>query len=207
MKTPQLKPQRHGFTLIEMVGVLAVIAILAALLVPKIFAAINESRVSTAATAINTAKTAAIGYFGKYGQWAGIDGASLQQGQAAAWHDVLLKSGYLDKPFGCRVGTSASVQLRSPESATTDPTVSNSAYNLDGDVNTKNDASAGLYVVEVKIQGVDAEDAKAIKLRFDSAATEVTVGEGETAVGGNYTDGRVKYDAANKVLLAYIAHK
>src|SRR5215470_16307586 len=47
MKTQiQPTPRSRGFTLIEMIGVLAVIAILAALLVPKIFEAINNARVN-----------------------------------------------------------------------------------------------------------------------------------------------------------------
>ena len=37
---------RKGFTLIEMIGVLALIAILASLLLPKIYEAINGSRIS-----------------------------------------------------------------------------------------------------------------------------------------------------------------
>src|SRR6266436_5262795 len=36
----------HAFTLIEMIGVLAVIAVLAALLIPKIFESINSARLN-----------------------------------------------------------------------------------------------------------------------------------------------------------------
>ena len=42
--------QSKAFTLIEMIGVLAVIAILAALLIPKIFNAINSAQYSFNAT-------------------------------------------------------------------------------------------------------------------------------------------------------------
>ncbi len=48
-----------AFTLIEMIGVLAVIGILAALLVPKIFEAINNARINSTAVSIATIKTAA----------------------------------------------------------------------------------------------------------------------------------------------------
>ena len=44
-----------GFTLIEMIGVLAVIAILAALLIPKVFEAINNSRINNAAVSYKLA--------------------------------------------------------------------------------------------------------------------------------------------------------
>ena len=59
--------RNQGFTLIEMIGVLAVIAILAAVLVPKVFEAINNSRVNNTAMTINTVKTAIADHYAKYG--------------------------------------------------------------------------------------------------------------------------------------------
>ena len=50
-----------GFTLIEMIGVLAVIAILAALLIPKVFSAINSARVNGVCVNTETVKTAIVG--------------------------------------------------------------------------------------------------------------------------------------------------
>src|SRR6266508_2239229 len=80
MKT-QIKPQnsiKHrrklgGFTLIEMIGVLAVIAILASLLIPKIFEAINNARVNNASVTCGTVKTAIADHYAKFGSIA-IDG-------------------------------------------------------------------------------------------------------------------------------------
>jgi len=40
------KTGAKGFTLIEMIGVLAMIAILASMLIPKIYEAINSARIS-----------------------------------------------------------------------------------------------------------------------------------------------------------------
>ena len=65
MKTNHSNKRSQGFTLIEMVGVLAVIAILAALLVPKIFGAMAESRCSNTVSSINSLKTAVMDYYGK----------------------------------------------------------------------------------------------------------------------------------------------
>ncbi len=63
MKTLQVtrKSNRQAFTLIEMIGVLAVIAILAAVLIPKVFSAINNARVNNAAMSVQTVKTASRG--------------------------------------------------------------------------------------------------------------------------------------------------
>jgi prepilin-type N-terminal cleavage/methylation domain-containing protein len=47
MKLKTKTNNNKGFTLIEMIGVLAVIAILAALLIPKVFQAITEARINT----------------------------------------------------------------------------------------------------------------------------------------------------------------
>src|SRR5260370_40058400 len=56
-----------GFTLIEMIGVLAVIAILAAVLVPKVFEAINNSRINNASMSCDTVKTAIADHYDKAG--------------------------------------------------------------------------------------------------------------------------------------------
>ena len=67
MKVNSIKTNRaasHGFTLIEMIGVLAVIAILAAMLLPKVFSAINDSRVNNAAVSVETIKTSATDHYG-----------------------------------------------------------------------------------------------------------------------------------------------
>src|ERR1051325_5566884 len=57
----------QGFTLIEMIGVLAVIAILASMLIPKIFEAINSSRINNTVQGYNAIKTAVMDHYGKYG--------------------------------------------------------------------------------------------------------------------------------------------
>src|SRR5438045_5463385 len=68
--------RRKAFTLIEMIGVLAVIAILAALLIPKVFSAINDSRINNATVSIQTIKTAVVDHAGKYGQFTFLAGTN-----------------------------------------------------------------------------------------------------------------------------------
>src|SRR6266436_5964276 len=63
-----------AFTLIEMIGVLAVIAILAAVLIPKVFEAINNSRINNASMSCDTVKTAIADHYAKYGSL-NVDGS------------------------------------------------------------------------------------------------------------------------------------
>src|SRR5437588_6651261 len=85
MKTKQTKttsihyPSRRqaGFTLIEMIGVLAVIAILASLLIPKIFSAIDSSRAGNASMSCNTVKAAVADHYSKFGTLMSDNGAPI----------------------------------------------------------------------------------------------------------------------------------
>ena len=61
-------PQR-GFTLVEMIGVLAVIAILGSVAAPKIFAAIEDAKVSAYVQQINTLSSAVAKFHTDTGLW------------------------------------------------------------------------------------------------------------------------------------------
>src|SRR5664279_518890 len=90
-----------AFTLIEMIGVLAVIAILAALLIPKVFSAINDARVNNAAVSIETIKTATADHYGRFGKINSLYGtndlpiASLTNYST----QILMAEQLIDKPF------------------------------------------------------------------------------------------------------------
>src|ERR1044071_1258478 len=100
----------QGFTLIEMIGVLAVIAILASMLIPKIFEAINSARINNTVQSYNAIKTGVLDHYGKYGaiNFVGVPapGATTTAAQLAAYDtQVLLAESLIDKPFRARVGT------------------------------------------------------------------------------------------------------
>src|SRR5437879_7949584 len=91
----------QGFTLIEMIGVLAVIAILASMLIPKIFEAINSARINNTVQSYNTIKTAVMDHYGKYGaiNFRGVPapGAAATAAQLAAYDTgVLLPEAMID---------------------------------------------------------------------------------------------------------------
>ncbi len=223
LTTPRVpKKVRAAFTLVEMIGVLAIIAILASLLIPRVFQAIGDSKISNAASSCNSLKAAVNEYYGKYGLIAGQKGASLDLTNAAQIYEdwdlnVLVAEGIAEKPFAVRIGngllgsTAGGSRLRiiniSGNATTVDPVASlaNGAYNLDGSTNANslNDVTGNL-LVEAVIEGVDAQDARDFNDRLDGSA----LGVSDLTTADNR--GRVKYTApvgGKTNLRVYMAHR
>src|SRR6185295_13320815 len=112
---------RAGFTLIEMIGVLALIAILASMLIPKIYEAINNSRVGNSALSYNSVKTALADHFAKWGSLTSSNGTMFTAGTGVAtnFDRVLISEGFLDKPFNVKIGIGSYVQVVTAVSAGT----------------------------------------------------------------------------------------
>lgn len=97
-------PARHrksGFSLIEMIGVLAIIAILVAVVLPKVFSTIASSRVTHAASSITTVRSAVTEFAGKYGTLPTTNGNSRID-------DLLVAAGFLDTRIALKIGTKPS---------------------------------------------------------------------------------------------------
>jgi prepilin-type N-terminal cleavage/methylation domain-containing protein len=114
LQTQRVRQQSNrAFTLVEMIGVLAIIAILASLLIPRVFQAIGDSKISAAASSCNSIKAAVNEYYGKYGLLAGPKGQPLPAGEWVGniFPDWDLKSlvaeGVAEKPFAVRIGNGA----------------------------------------------------------------------------------------------------
>lgn len=189
MKATRKQNQRSGFTLIEMVGVLAVIAILAALLVPKIFAAIEESRYTNAVGSLNSVKAATMDYFSKNGGFT----------VSATFDQDLITAGYLETTFKTRIGTDWSCAVAAFANAKT--AGGTTFAKLDGA-----SATASGNVVYCTIEGVNMSDAWELSKRLD--------GDTMSAANDSAADdeGRVIYDAdgdsdGKTDVLVYIAHK
>lgn len=211
------KQAQRAFTLVEMIGVLAIIAILASLLIPRVFQAIGDSKISNSASTCNSIKAAVNEYYGKYGLIAGTRGQSLTltNGAFDDWDlKVLVAEGIAEKPFAVRVGNGKIglqnggsrlrvVKIDGNNSATDPATLTSGAYNLDGDTNI-NDI-AGMLLVEAIIPEVDAQDAKDLNDRLDGAIL------GSANISTNDPIGRVKYgtpDSSGKTeVRVYMAHR
>src|SRR5437867_962528 len=185
------KSARNGFTLIEMIGVLAVIAILASLLIPKIYEAINNARISNASLSYNTIKTALADHYAKFGSLTSSNGAiiAVGVGEATNFDKVLITEGFLDKPFEVKIGSGSYVEVVAAIAAATAADGVNSAYDLDGG-GAVNDAT-GSAVVEAVIPNVTLGDAFALSTLLDGA----TLSAANSSVGSDDFKGRVKYAA------------
>jgi prepilin-type N-terminal cleavage/methylation domain-containing protein len=191
---------KRAFTLIEMIGVLAVIAILAALLIPKIFEAINNARINNAAVSYNTVKTAVMDHYGKHGSLLSSNGVPITVPQLN-YDQILLSEAFLDKRFIVKIGdTNTHVEVVAAELLGADVLAANSAYDLDGSGITPNDAPGGV-VVQAVITGVTENDAKDLNDRLDGT----TLGE---PVGTSDLKGRVKYaTGASTTVYIYVTHR
>lgn len=66
--------QKSAFTLIEMIGVLAIIGILAAVVAPRVIESIRDAKVTSAIASVNSAKSAALSYYQRYDRFP-VDGS------------------------------------------------------------------------------------------------------------------------------------
>lgn len=201
IKLPSRKS--NAFTLVEMVGVLAVIGILTAMLIPKVFETINTARINAAVAAVTTVKNAVASHYAKYGGFANADGelltpASVDADTDAANFDelVLLNDSMLEKAFAVKIGdqvtTTNKVVIRKIEAAADATAIDEDSASYDLDGTGAIETNDGALLCECVITGVSAADAYALKVAIDGA--DLIAAE-TIAVGDAATAGRVKYPA------------
>ena len=205
--------RKQGFTLIEMIGVLAVIAILAAVLIPKVFEAINNSRINNSAMTCNTAKTALVDHYAKYGGIP-VDGTAnpptvITNLPVEQFDLKLLGEGFLDKPFAVKIGegtsdaTHARVRVFDISGTGTNAVdgTASTGFALSG-TSTQNEA-AGSVCAEAVITGVTASDAKDLNDRIDGPALGAALNAADLK-------GRVKFAApvgGTTTVYVYLTHR
>lgn len=207
---------KAAFTLIEIVGVVAVIAILAAVLTPRVVGVIARGKVNATAQSLGSLKSATADYIAKNGTVPARAGTGpLNSAVATGRFDAdLTAGGFTEKLFSCSIGTQTfdssgltnrihvrSVSATSSGTVTT-PTAAVGGVNFDLDRDTATaDFTSGQMVVAAFIPGVSITDAIALNKILD--------GDDNSGTGADIT-GRCIYSAAasdNTVTIyVYVAH-
>lgn len=195
VRSSPVRPQR-GFSLVEMIGVLAIIAVLAVIIVPKVFSTIASARITSAASSTGAMKSAVVELAAKYG-------TLPVTGTNSRLDDLLVTDGLIDSRFAVKIGTPQTL----PEIAGATWTRANGAWVSAGGANQANQtkliclattaasiaavpsAAAGANyhlngaaslplgsrVVSAVIRGVTGTEARELSLRIDGDAyTELT---------------------------------
>ena len=199
---------KSGFTLIEMIGVIAIIAILAAFITPKIFKTIEDSKITRFAGEIPSYATAVTGWYKDIGTLKSLNASGVAttpdtsfQTELIANQGTTVTTGlwtnwdgpYIDSVANISLGTALTVESNAGTAGTAAPAATNStAFDLDDD--DANDM-ANKQVVAIKLTGIlDGEFAK----------VDGILDKGLTAAK-NATSGKVKYDAAGDIMYIYLA--
>src|SRR5262245_55836311 len=205
-----------AFTLIEIIGVVAVIAILAAVLTPRVVSVIARGKVNATAQSLGSLKTATADYIAKNGSvppraGTGSTNAAVSMGR---FDSDLVAGGFLERLFACSIGSQTNdlsaltgrTHVRALTSASaaalTTPTATVGGDNFDLDRNdTTADFTTGQMVVAAFIPHASLTDAIALNKILD--------GDDNTGTGADIT-GRCIYSAVasdNTVTIyVYIAH-
>lgn len=221
------RPLHHsqGFTLVEMIGVLAIIAILIALLLPKIFTLIASSKASALAAAVRTYETAVTKYYGDIGTiWplnAGGTPAQDYLGNSATVTSLAARL-TLDASDPLNTGTNQWSRFRGPYlekfNTITPPglgttmymptqaaialgaatTETNVGWDLKGN-DGNSDLPTGARVAYLTVDGVSDTEFKDIDGIIDAG-----VG---SSLAERQLRGRVKYAAAYDRLYIYLTHQ
>ncbi|MGC8742368.1 MAG: type II secretion system protein [Verrucomicrobiia bacterium] len=194
---------QKGFTLIEMIGVLAVIAILAGMLIPKIFEAMRNSRINATLEAYNTLKAAVVDNIAKWGKIATTAGTAYTSG--TSFDSILFQEGRIDGRAADKIPISTSSGTANVYVNVTAGTgaAAGSGYYLAGATGGNSTANAAA-VVELIVRYVAAQDAQDLSMRLDGPALSVTT------LGAADTIGRVVYSAATggkTDVYMYITHQ
>ena len=213
-----------GFTLNEMIGVLAVIAILVALLLPKVFEIMAESKAKALVAATRTYETAIVGYYADIGSILPLDAGGTPAIQVSgdsanplslparltldksdplnngnnSW--VKFNGPYLAKfstnsPPG--FGTSVTMRATNPAAYGTTVTATDRGWDFDNDGNS--DIPTNAKVVFLRFIDIENRD-------FERVDAILDPGFGTTAVE-RQVRGKVKYVSANKRMKIYLIHR
>lgn len=204
-----------------MIGVLAIIAVLAVIIVPKVFSTIASARITSAASSVGAIKSAIAEFAGKYGTIPLTNNNSRID-------DLLFSDGLMESRFTVKIGTQPSnppitgatwtrasgawtaaggatqtTQSRiicQTSTTNTPATARGTNYQLSGVV----DLPTGARVVSAVLVNVTSNEAREVSLRIDGESASQALGVADGL-------GKVVYAAPSAAGLTtvyiYIAHQ
>ncbi len=202
-----------AFTLIEMIGVLSVLAILASMLLPRVFQAISSARINEAVASCNGARVAINQYYGRYTRLGGVNGSDLGLSSGGIFPNwdvaCLIPEGCLERPFQSRIANSAQIRVVNIVGNIPDTPIADSADALERGAYNRNGTGAindviGSWIVEACLEGVDNQDAIELSLLLDGPTLTAAAGSSDEI-------GRVKYffnpDTRTASVRVYLSHR
>ncbi len=207
---------RRGFTLVEIIGVVALIAVLAAVLAPRVTGVIGRGKINSTSQGIASLKTATMDYIAKNSTLPSRSGTGETNAAVAVgrFDADLVAGGFTEKLFSCAIGSqtfdntalTSRTHVRTASAASsgsvTTPTssVGGTNFDLDRDSSTA-DFTSGQTVAAVFIPNVAIADAVALNKQIDGDSNSLS---------GADTIGRCIYsapDSNNQVTMyVYVAH-
>lgn len=205
MKT-YIKNSSKGFSLIEMIGVLAIIGILASVVAPKVFDAIRDGKITAAVAVLQTIKSSCTDYARKYnvfptdGTKAPVqpyirpygDGATITAAATANVGDILISEGMLEKlnlpigPSGATAYATTAITLAATGAAGTKPANAGGLdypvilcrpySSLSNDTRLFSGAQNSTRVIFLLIPGLTTLEAAGLKTKVDGPFNETISG-------------------------------
>lgn len=224
----RLVVSQHGMTMIEMIGVLGVIAVLAGLILPRVFEVIAESKVEALVTAVQTYETAITTYYKDVGTILPLDNQGIPQVENSgdsnqplslparltlSASDPLVNNNSLNlwpkfqgpylrtfnSQFPPEIGTRMLLPAMQAIPLNSAVTPTNVGWDLKGD-DGLSDLDTNANVVYFRLEGIGEEEF----LKFDKMV-DYLIGNTETE---RKLRGRAKWDPGqNGTMLYYVAHR
>jgi prepilin-type N-terminal cleavage/methylation domain-containing protein len=221
---------QNGFTLIEMIGVLAIIAILVGAVAPRIFEAIEDSKITSSSSLVKSLQSSVSKYYSDMGTLLSIanignnDASIRTQGEDGAGNDTQrhlasalthtktstqnqgfwpkFRGPYLEsfETSNPPIGTSMRISTM-PVANVGAASDNSSEINFDLSGEGTNDFVAGSEIVALVIEGVGAREWEKFDAMFDA---NVIQGLSEA---NRQARGRIKFNPGTSTMRVYIAHK
>lgn len=222
--SPRHPASRLGFTLIEMIGVLAIIAILVAAVAPRIFDAISDSKITSATSMVKSLQSSVAKYYSDVGTLYPLDAAGVATPLAngtsnatygASMPDVLalpnsaapantgtglwrkFRGPYTDAFTTANPPIGTAMTLSSVAAVAGNATTTNLNFSLAN--NLTSTFPAGTQIVFLTFSGVGRKEWEKIDGILDEGIGDVAASK--------QAMGKVKWNAASGNLMIYVAHK